>query len=92
VKFQWTSSNHLSLASRESIFVESVECFALMIENKLTRAKVTQALGLLWQLPIPRIQFFQSLYQPALQLTETAFSIGRVTVPKLNSITVGVND
>ncbi len=77
-----------TFGANEAIFCEAVDCFSGMITKPSLRKHITQLLGVAWDLPSDRIEFYLNMYKPSIQMSPTSITIGRVMLHKSEQVTV----
>eukprot|EP01105_Mastigella_eilhardi_P023687 TRINITY_DN6020_c0_g1_i2.p1 TRINITY_DN6020_c0_g1~~TRINITY_DN6020_c0_g1_i2.p1 ORF type:complete len:5426 (+),score=1513.70 TRINITY_DN6020_c0_g1_i2:922-16278(+) len=65
----------------ELIFAESLDCFCAMYSRKGISRKLADMIALCWSIVPDRVEYHWNLYKPILQVSETALSVGRITLP-----------
>eukprot|EP01116_Phalansterium_solitarium_P008707 TRINITY_DN2266_c0_g2_i3.p1 TRINITY_DN2266_c0_g2~~TRINITY_DN2266_c0_g2_i3.p1 ORF type:complete len:1859 (-),score=760.71 TRINITY_DN2266_c0_g2_i3:142-5718(-) len=69
-----------TVAAREAIFCEAVDCFSSMMARPSLRHNVIRWIGQFWNLPPDRIEYYIELHKPSLSAAPSAVAVGRVNL------------
>ncbi|GAM17979.1 hypothetical protein SAMD00019534_011540 [Acytostelium subglobosum LB1] len=72
-----TKLNNVTSTVQEVIFVEALDCFCSMVPKKALRLRLMEVIGRCWDINTERVQYYNELYKPTIQITPDSLTVGR---------------
>ncbi|XP_043927744.1 midasin [Protopterus annectens] len=77
-----TSFNSTSPSTALNVFHEALDCFTAMLSKQGSRQKMAEVIGSKLNISKKQAEHYCQLYKPAISVTETEITVGRVTVSR----------